>query len=119
MNDLMLLNGEKFSEEEVQVFNEKYLAVMKSIADLSKQKKAIEDQEKKVKTQLEKAFDEYGIKSLENDYLKITRVEAGADSVTIDLKAFEEKEPETYKEILEDYPKKVKGKSAYIRFNVK
>lgn len=115
----MLLNGEKFNEEEMQVFNEKYLAVMKSISDLSKQKKSIEDQEKKVKKQLEKVFEEYEIKSLENDYLKITRVEAGADSKTIDLKAFEEKEPETYKDILKDYPKIVKGKSAYIRFNVK
>lgn len=119
MNELVLLNGEKFNEEEVQVFNEKYLAVIKSIADLSKQKKAIEDHEKKVKTQLEKVFDEYGIKSLENDYLKITRVAPGADSTTIDLKAFEEKEPETYKDILKDYPKNVKGKAGYIRFNVK
>lgn len=119
MNDLMLLNGEKFNEEEVQVFNEQYLVVMKSIADLSKQKKAIEVQEKKLKAQFEKVFEEHGIKSLENDYLKITRVAAGADSTTIDLKAFEEKEPETFKDILKDYPKKVKGKAGYIRFNVK
>lgn len=119
MNELMLLNGERFNEEEVKVFNGQYLAVMKSIADLSKQKKAIEDQEKKLKAQLEKVFEEHGIKSLENDYLKITRVAAGADSVTIDLKAFEEKEPETFKDILKDYPKKVKGKAGYIKFSVK
>lgn len=43
MNELMLFNGEKFNEAEVKVFNEQYLAVMKSIADLTKQKKAIED----------------------------------------------------------------------------
>ena len=30
----MLLNGEKFNEEEVQVFNEQYLVVMKSISDV-------------------------------------------------------------------------------------
>lgn len=47
MNELMLLNGEKFNEEEVQVFNEKYLAVMKSIADLSKQKKPLKTRKRK------------------------------------------------------------------------
>ena len=51
--------------------------------------------------------------------MKITRVAAGADSVAIDLKAFEEKEPEAFKDILKDYPKKVKAKAGYIRFNVK
>lgn len=119
MNDLMLLNGEKFTNDEIKVFNEQYLAVMKSISNLAKQKKLIEDQEKKLKAQFEKVFEEHGIKSLENDYLKITRVAAGADSTTIDLKVFEEKEPETFKDILKDYPKVVKGKAGYIRFNVK
>lgn len=117
--DLALLNGEKFTEDEIKVFNEQYLVAMQSLANLTKQKKAIEEQEKNVKGQIEKVFEEYGIKSLDNEVLKITRVAAGKDSITIDLKEFEEKEPETYAEILADYPKKVKGRSGYIKFTVK
>lgn len=119
MNELILLNDEKFTEDEIKLFNEQHLAVMKSISNLNKQKKDIEEQEKQLKKHLEKAFEEYGIKSLENDYIKITRIAPGKDSTTIDLKEFEKQEPETYKEILEDYPKVVKGKAAYIRFTVK
>lgn len=119
MNELILLNDEKLNDDEIKIFNEQHLAVMKSISNLNKQKKDIEEQEKQLKKNLEKAFEEYGIKSLDNDYIKITRVAAGKDSITIDLKAFEKQEPETFKEILEDYPKIVKGKAAYIRFTVK
>lgn len=43
----------------------KYLAVMKSIADLSKQKKAIEDQEKKVKHSLKRH-----LMNMESSHLK-------------------------------------------------
>lgn len=117
--EISLLSGEKFTKEELQIFEEQYLAMMQSLSDMTKQKKKLEDQEKKVKEQLKQVFEQYGIKSLDNQFLKITRVSGSADSVTIDLTKFQENEPETFADILKDYPKTVKGKSASIRFDVK
>lgn len=117
--EIALLNSESFTDEEVKVFESQFLATMQNLSNLNKQKKKLESEEKKAKEQLKKVFDEYGIKSLDNQYIKITRVAGSADSVTIDLKKFQEEEPETYDEILADYPKTVKGKSGSIRFDVK
>lgn len=116
---IALLNNEQFTSEEIKVFEEQFLANMESLSALNKQKKKLEDEEKKIKEVLKKVFDEYGIKSLDNQFIKITRVAGSADSTTIDLKEFEKNEPETYAEILADYPKTVKGKSGSIRFDVK
>ena len=115
--EIALLNGEPFTTEEVQVFENQYLAVFQNLAEVTKQKKALEDQEKKVKSQLEKLMDEYGIKSLENQFIKIIRV-AGSSSTSIDLKKLEEQEPDLFKELLADYPKTTTRK-AYVKFDVK
>ena len=115
--EIALLNGEPFTTEEVQVFENQYLAVFQNLAEVTKQKKALEDQEKKVKSELEKLMDEYGIKSLDNQFIKIIRV-AGSSSTTIDLKKLEEQEPDLFKELLADYPKTTTRKAS-IRFDVK
>lgn len=102
---------------EVQVFENKYLAVMVELSAIEQQKKSIEKKSKEIKADLEKAMDEYNIKSIDNEYLKITRVEA-SESVSIDLKAMKKKEPELYDDLLVDYPK-VRKRKAYVRFTVK
>lgn len=114
-----LKEANRFTEQEVQLFEEKYLAVMECLADITIQKKRLEEREKTFKKQLEEVMDAYGIKSIDNQFLKITRVAAGKDSVTVDLKAFQEAEPNNYKDLLADYPKPVKGKVGYVRFAVK
>lgn len=115
--EIALLNGEAFTTEEVQVFENQYLTVFQNLADVTKQKKALEDQEKKVKSQLEKLMDEYGIKSLDNQFIKIIRV-AGSSSTTIDLKKLEEQEPDLFEDLLSDYPKTTTRKAS-VRFDVK
>ena len=102
---------------QVQVFEQQHMQVFKQLADITKTKKQIEDQEKKVKADLEKAMDANDIKSIDNQFLKITRVN-GSTSTSIDLKALEEKEPKLYGELLEDYPK-VTTKKSYLTFKVK
>ena len=115
--EIALLNGKPFTTEELQVFDQQYLVVFQNLAEVTKQKKVLEDQEKKVKSQLETLMDEYGIKSLDNQYIKITRV-AGSTSTTIDLKKLETEEPDLYNDLLVDYPKTT-VKKASVRFNVK
>lgn len=102
---------------QVQVFENKYLAQMQQLQQLVNHKKELEKTEKQIKKELEQAMNEYNIKSIDNEYLKITRVEA-SETVSIDLAAMKKKEPELYEELIEDYPK-VRKRSAYVRFTVK
>lgn len=102
---------------EVQVFQNQYLAKMQELQQLVNQKKELEKIEKNIKKELEQAMDEHNIKSIDNEFLKITRVEA-SESVSIDLTAMKKKEPDLYDDLMKDYPKVTKRK-AYVRFTVK
>ena len=102
---------------ELQVFEQQNLAVFKQLAEFKKAKDAMELQEKKIKADLQKAMEQYGIKSFKNDVVTLSYVDAST-SESIDTKALQEKEPELYKELLADY-KKVKKTSAYVRIMVK
>ena len=115
--EIMLLNDEVFTTQEVQVFENQYLALFQNLAGVVKKKKVLENEEKIVKEQLEKLMDEYGIKSLDNQFIKIIRV-AGSSSTTIDLKKLEEQEPDLFKDLLADYPKTTTRKAS-VRFDVK
>jgi len=110
----MKMSNEK---NEVQVFEQQHLEVFQQLATITKTKKQLEEQEKKVKEDLEKAMDAYDIKSIDNQFLKITRVN-GSTSTSVDLKLMQEKEPKLYGELLEDYPK-VTTKKSYLTFKVK
>ena len=102
---------------EVQIFEEKHLQAFKKLADVTKAKKEIEKQEKDIKAKLEKAMNTYDIKSIDNEYIKITRVDEST-STSLDLKEFKKKEPRLYDELLTDYPKVTKRKP-HLRFKVK
>lgn len=114
MKGMKIMSNEK---NQVQVFEQQYMQVFKQLVDITKTKKQLEEQEKKVKEDIEKAMDAYDIKSIDNQFLKITRVN-GSTSTSIDLKALEEKEPKLYGELLEDYPK-VTNRKSYLTFKVK
>ena len=117
--EIALMNGEPFTQEELQVFDDQYLAVFQNLAEVTKQKKALEDQEKKVKEELERLMDEYEIKSIENQFIKISRVPANPGKQTIDIDKLLKEEPELHAELLADYPKTSGAKKAYVMFKVK
>ena len=98
-------------------FENKYMVVMAEIAAVTKQEKEIAERNKKLKADLEKAMDEHDIKSIDNEFVKITRVTA-TNTKSLDLKALQESEPALYGELMEDYPK-VSNRKASIRITVK
>ncbi|MGD6964509.1 hypothetical protein ACQCVB_20100 [Fictibacillus phosphorivorans] len=102
---------------EVAKFENKYMQAMVHIAIMEKQSKEMADKVKVAKEELEAAMNEYNIKSIDNEFLKITRVEASS-STSIDLKKLLEKEPKLHGELLEDYPK-VTNRKAHVKFTVK
>lgn len=90
---------------------------MRSLSQVVKEKRKLEEAEKMLKSDLEKAMDQYGIKSIDNEFVKVTWVDAST-TTSIDLKKLKEKEPDLHEELLEDYPK-VTTRKAYVRFTVK
>lgn len=75
------------------LFGQKEVAVIQAMTDLLKQKKALEEQEAKVREQLVAAMDAHGIKSFENDLLKVVFV-AASTRTTIDSKALKKDLPD-------------------------
>ncbi|PGQ65668.1 hypothetical protein, partial [Bacillus cereus] len=99
---------------EVQAFENKYLAIMTAIAIHDRQVKTLKEQFEKMKAELEKAMDEHGIESIDNDLIKITRIKA-TTSTTIDVTKLKAAEPELYGELIGDYPK-VSNRKAHVKF---
>lgn len=101
----------------LQEFNERHLTLFKDMKLLKEQLKELEKQDDILKKTLLENMKEYGIKTIDNDFIKVSVV-AGSESITIDLKELEKQEPETYEDILKDYPKVVKRKES-VRITVK
>lgn len=119
MEKIVDKQGNVFSRNEVELFNEKYLAVFKQLSELSIAKKKIMEKEKEIKEQMKSAMEEYNIKSIDNEYIRISYVAQGKPSVKLDLKSFEKEESVLYNQLLNKYPKHVKARSSYISFRVK
>lgn len=60
---------------------------------------------------------EHGVKSIDNDFVKVTVTKA-SESVNVDLKELQKKEPRLYGELVEDYPKVTK-RAESVRVTVK
>lgn len=68
-------------------------AIITGIANLTLQKKKIEDQEKAMREQLKEAMEKYGVKSFESDTVKFTYI-APTTRTTIDSKALKKDLPD-------------------------
>ena len=93
--------------------NEKAVAIMKQIAELDRQKKALEEQDKQIRKQLTDVMSLYGVKNVDNDILKITYI-AESTRTTIDSAKLKK----DYPDIAEKYSKTSKV-SATVRISVK
>ena len=83
------------------------------ISIISKKKKELEENEKEVRKALEAAMAQFGIKSFENDILKVVYV-APTTKTTIDSKALKKDKPDIY----EQYTKTSNVKAS-VRITVK
>lgn len=59
---------------EMTVFKTEAGAIIRAVADLTLQKKQIEEQEKRMREQLRQAMEQYGVKSFENEDVKFTYI---------------------------------------------
>lgn len=82
---------------EMVAFENHSLAIIQTIADIASKKKELEDQDKEMRKQLEFAMDQYGVKSFENDLIKITYVEP-TTRTSVDSAKLKKKYPDIYDE---------------------
>lgn len=80
-------------ENALAVFEQKELDTIQAMTKMLQQKKELEEQEKAVRKQLVEAMGAYGIKSFDNDLLKITYV-APTTRTSIDSKALKKDLPD-------------------------
>lgn len=97
-----------------QVLKDKLLEV----AVVTSQLKSLQLKEQKAKTDLLKFMLDNNYKTIENDILRVTKVDATQDSVkyedSFDLEAFKEDYPDLYVKYTSIEKKEIKGKKAYL-----
>ena len=104
-------------ENNIILFEEKSLEVMKKLKDLKTEKDRLDKIDEELRQKLQEKMNEYNIKSFKNDYVTITNIEP-SKTISVDLKKLEEEEPDTYKGLIEDFPK-VKNTKGCVRIVVK
>ena len=100
-------------ETALAVFQKTQLATLNAIADLTTQKKALEEQEKSMKAALFEAMEKYGIKKFESDVLNLTYV-APTVSHGIDTAKLKKRYPEAAADCAKDTPK-----AGYVKITLK
>ena len=105
------------ADNNLVLFENKALAVMKNLSDLKKEQDRLAEIEKNFRTELQTVMDEFGIVQFKNDYVTISLVK-GSTTVSIDLKTLEKEEPQLYADLLKDYPKETVKKDS-VRILVK
>lgn len=106
--------ADAFEESDsLAVMQEEAGEVIKAIADLTVQKKQIEDQEKAMRAQLLAAMEKYGVKSFESDLVKFVYV-APTTRTTIDSAKLKKDLPD----VAEKYSK-TSNVSASVKITVK
>lgn len=86
-----------------ELINAGGLTIMAQLASLEKEKKSIEAADKKARDQLTALCDQYGVKSIDNEYVRISYVEPKS-TTSIDLATVKKKEPDFYAGLLQDFP---------------
>jgi predicted phage-related endonuclease len=103
-----------FSEEhQMTVFKSSVLAITQTIANIATQKKRLEDEDKKMREELEQAMSAYGVNDFENEFVKITHVGA-TTKTTVDSKKLKAELPDIYQKY-----SKVSDVKGYVKISVK
>lgn len=102
---------------EMTVFTEKYLATIQRFVDHENEMKRLKEESEAMRKELMEAMDFYNIRSFDTDLMKATIV-APSVSTTIDTKALRMRDPDTYEDLLEEYPKTTERRQS-IRITIK
>lgn len=84
--------------------------LLQELQSLDIQSKSIDERKSKIKETLEKDY--LTTEGYKNDFVTVSYTSA-SETTSIDLKKLEEKEPDLFNELVEDYKKVTKRKASY------
>lgn len=102
---------------DITLFNNNYMATMQRYADLEQTIKELTETKDKVRAEIQRAMEDYNIRSIDNDIVKLTLV-APSVSTTIDTKALRISDPDTYEDLLDRFPKTTERRQS-LRVTIK
>ena len=82
---------------ELATFEQKTIAIMQSIKNIATQKAVLDEQDKNMRKELEASMEKYGVKSFENEIIKITYVEP-TTRTSVDSAKLKKKYPSVFEE---------------------
>lgn len=103
----------------LEIFEQKHMMAFIELQSLTKQKKALEERDKEIRDILVKGMDEYGIESIDNEYVNIIRIKATPGKPKLDEKSWRAEDPEGYNEVFSTYNKMAGAKKAHVRITTK
>ena len=98
---------------EVTTLDQQVPDVIKAISDITVQKKALEEQEKIMREKLQAAMEQFGVKSFDNEFIRVTYV-AATTRTNIDSTKLKKEHPEIAKAY-----QKVSNVKASVKIEVK
>ena len=104
---------------ELQKFEQQNMMAFIELRDLEKTAESIEKRKKEVREMLKEKMEEHGIKSIDNDYVKITFFPATPDKPSLDTKTWRSEDPDSYNDVFSRFNKMAGGKSSYVKVKAK
>lgn len=101
------------------LFQKKNMMAFIELQQVTKARKEAEAREKEIKEQLVKGMDEFGLVSIDNEYVRISYVRPTEGSPKLDEKTWKAEDPEGYHEVFNKYNKMSGGKKGYVRVDLK
>lgn len=104
---------EELEKTEVIALDQQVPDVIKAISDITVQKKALEEQEKVMREKLQAAMEQFGVKSFDNEFIRVTYI-APTTRTSLDSTKLKKEHPE----IAQAY-QKVSNVKASVKIEVK
>lgn len=105
--------------ENAITFEQKHMMAFMELRNLENNIAAQEERLKAVKAQILKGMEEYGIKSIDNEYVTISYVAPTPGKPKLDETAWRAEDPEGYNAVFEKYNKMAGAKKGYVRIKTK
>lgn len=106
-------------ENNLQLFNHECAMLFMELRDLEFAKKELKTREDEARAALENAMSKYNIKEVDNQYVKVTFIDAVPKSKKLDEKTWRAEDPEGYNEVFNKYNKLAGGRKASVRITPK
>ena len=106
-------------ENTALIFEQKNMMAFIELRNLSLEIDRQKERMDAIKETLFKGMDENGIKSIDNEYITITFVDASIGKPALDEKTWKAEDPESYRKVFNQYNKMSGAKKAHIRIKAK